>query len=145
MVDWVACDKCDHWHKLPEGVTPGELPDPFTCREADWQGAEDGCGSESDESDVDVAAVLEAHPGHKDKGKKKRRREKKKEEKKTKKKKKKDETPEEERQRSVRGRRQNELAKSVGRGEELRPKERARTMAMTGIEMPRSPCIFVYH
>ena len=100
MVDWVACDKCDHWHKLPEGVTPGELPDPFTCREADWQGAEDGCGSESDESDVDVAAVLEAHPGQKDKGKKKRRREKKKEEKKTKKKKKKkDETPEEERQR----------------------------------------------
>ena len=56
MVDWVACDKCDHWHKLPEGVTPGELPDPFTCREADWQGAEDGCGSESDEG---VTAAFE--------------------------------------------------------------------------------------
>ena len=94
-VDWVECEKCEHWQPLPEGITPEGLPDSFTCRDADWAGAEDGCGSESDESDVDVDAVLAAHPEQKGKGnKKKRMREKKKT-----KKKKKDETPEEERQR----------------------------------------------
>lgn len=94
-LDWVACEKCQHWHPLPEGVTLKGLPDSFTCRDADWAGAQDGCGSESDESDVDVDAVLEAHPEQRGKGNKKKRRKEKKQEKK----KKKDETPEEERQR----------------------------------------------
>ena len=37
FVNWVCCDECDKWRKLPATVSHGSLPDKWDCSMASWE------------------------------------------------------------------------------------------------------------
>lgn len=49
--EWVQCDRCQKWRKLPLGVLPGLLPDVWYCENNTWHPVYSSCqvGEETDE------------------------------------------------------------------------------------------------
>lgn len=37
MNDWVQCDSCKKWRKLPEGMNPASLSNQWTCNQVNWE------------------------------------------------------------------------------------------------------------
>ncbi|KAL3906261.1 MAG: hypothetical protein SGARI_004082, partial [Bacillariaceae sp.] len=51
-VEWVQCDKCQKWRKLPPDISADELPDKWHCSMNTWNAATASCGAAEDKADA---------------------------------------------------------------------------------------------
>jgi len=51
-VQWVQCEKCDKWRKLPPHIEPDELPDRWYCSMNTWNPDSASCESPEDKADA---------------------------------------------------------------------------------------------
>ena len=50
-LEWVQCEKCDKWRKLPPHVSADDLPDVWTCNMNTWNPSSASCDAPEDKSD----------------------------------------------------------------------------------------------
>ena len=50
-VEWVQCEKCDKWRKLPPHITAAELPDVWYCQMNTWNPGAASCSAAEDKAD----------------------------------------------------------------------------------------------
>jgi hypothetical protein len=50
-VEWVQCEKCEKWRKLPPDISADELPDTWYCSMNTWNPASASCQAPEDETD----------------------------------------------------------------------------------------------
>ena len=50
-LEWVQCEKCDKWRKLPPHVSADDLPDVWTCTMNRWNPSSASCDAAEDKSD----------------------------------------------------------------------------------------------
>lgn len=50
-LEWVQCEKCDKWRKLPPHVSADELPDVWTCNLNDWNPSSASCDAPEDKAE----------------------------------------------------------------------------------------------
>ena len=50
-LEWVQCEKCDKWRKLPPHVSADDLPDVWTCTMNTWNPSSASCDAPEDKSD----------------------------------------------------------------------------------------------
>ena len=67
-VEWVQCEKCDKWRKLPPHISADELPDVWICTMNTWNPNSASCETDEDIADAlhqDVAAgnAIPGNPG----------------------------------------------------------------------------------
>jgi hypothetical protein len=67
-VEWVQCEKCDKWRKLPPHISADELPDVWYCTMNTWNPNSASCETDEDIADAlhqDVAAgnAIPGNPG----------------------------------------------------------------------------------
>jgi hypothetical protein len=67
-VEWVQCEKCDKWRKLPPHISADELPDVWYCTMNTWNPNSASCETDEDKADAlhqDVAAgnAIPGNPG----------------------------------------------------------------------------------
>jgi len=51
-VEWVQCDKCEKWRKLPPDISADELPDIWNCTMNTWKPASASCSADEDKTDA---------------------------------------------------------------------------------------------
>lgn len=51
-VEWVQCEKCEKWRKLPTHITADELPDTWYCSMNTWNPGSASCESPEDKADA---------------------------------------------------------------------------------------------
>ncbi len=51
-VEWVQCDKCEKWRKLPPHISADELPDIWNCSMNTWNPSNASCDAEEDKADA---------------------------------------------------------------------------------------------
>ena len=51
-VEWVQCDKCEKWRKLPPDISADELPDIWNCSLNTWKPASASCDADEDKADA---------------------------------------------------------------------------------------------
>merc|ERR1712166_410163 len=51
-VEWVQCDKCEKWRKLPPDISADELPDIWNCTMNTWKPASASCNADEDKTDA---------------------------------------------------------------------------------------------
>lgn len=50
-VEWVQCEKCEKWRKLPPDISADELPDTWYCSMNTWNPASASCQAAEDQAD----------------------------------------------------------------------------------------------
>lgn len=50
-LEWVQCEKCDKWRKLPPHISADELPDVWYCAMNTWNPASASCNAPEDKAD----------------------------------------------------------------------------------------------
>jgi CW-type Zinc Finger len=50
-LEWVQCEKCDKWRKLPPHVSADDLPDVWTCDMNNWNPSSASCDAPEDKSE----------------------------------------------------------------------------------------------
>lgn len=56
-VEWVQCDKCEKWRKLPPDISADELPDIWNCSMNTWNPRSASCEADEDKTDVQHTEV----------------------------------------------------------------------------------------
>ena len=51
-VEWVQCDKCEKWRKLPPDISADELPDVWNCSMNTWNPSAASCDAAEDKTDA---------------------------------------------------------------------------------------------
>jgi len=59
-VDWVQCDKCEKWRKLPPHISQEELPDIWNCSMNTWNPSNASCDAAEDKADAHHQEVCAA-------------------------------------------------------------------------------------
>jgi len=52
-VEWVQCDKCGKWRKLPPDISADELPDIWDCSMNTWKPASASCNADEDKANAE--------------------------------------------------------------------------------------------
>lgn len=59
-VEWVQCDKCEKWRKLPPHISTDELPDIWNCSMNTWNPSNASCDAAEDKADAHHQEVCAA-------------------------------------------------------------------------------------
>ncbi|KAG7374060.1 CW-type zinc finger domain containing protein [Nitzschia inconspicua] len=51
-VEWVQCEKCEKWRKLPPDISADELPDTWYCSMNTWNPSSASCNADEDKTDA---------------------------------------------------------------------------------------------